>query len=69
MNAIEQRAKETWEQIAKEPLEIQNIKGYLYAFGSELATLRLFKAFVSSKGARQNTADDGRFYFVLEARF
>lgn len=64
--AIEQRAKEDWTKIAGEEIEIQFIKGFLYAFGSELATLRLFKAMHSAKGSRQNKANDGRFYFVIE---
>lgn len=42
-----QRVKKTWEDIAKEPLEIQTgetVSDPIYAYGSELAVLRLFKA-------------------------
>lgn len=38
-------AKKHWEQIAKEPLIIDVVSGVCYAFGSEIACLRLYKAF------------------------
>lgn len=36
------RAKAEFEKHSKEPLEVENLGGALYAFGSELACLRLF---------------------------
>ena len=60
------RARPDWEKVAGEKVEMQYIKGFLYAFGSELATLRLFKSMHSAKGSRQGAAADGRFYFVIE---
>ena len=39
--ALAERATKEWSEIAGEPLEIQEVGGALYAFGSELACLRL----------------------------
>ena len=47
------RVKQEWERYAKEPLEIRFSSGVYDAFGSELATLRLLKAFRNSKKASQ----------------
>ena len=65
-NLLVKKAKEEWEKIADESLEIEVIKSFIYAYGSELATLRLFKAFHSAKGSRQRATTDGRFVFILE---
>lgn len=35
------RAAKTWSEYAKEPVTVEEIGGQLYAFGSELACLRL----------------------------
>lgn len=35
------RAHETWQRLAKEPITVDEIGGVIYAFGSELAMLRL----------------------------
>jgi len=39
------RVKSEWSKIAEENLDIEFINGAFYAFGSELATLRLLKSF------------------------
>ena len=41
------RTQKTWELLAKEPLKIEStyLGEFIYAFGSELACLRLYRAF------------------------
>lgn len=64
------RTKSFWEKIAKENLEVDQIKGTLYAYGSELATLRLFKYYNIVKRNIKTNADYSsnlrKFYFRLE---
>jgi len=43
------RAKNDFAYIAKEAVEVEHIKGTLYVFGSELATLRLFRKYNTAK--------------------
>ena len=43
---LSQRFKSEWEKIAKEKIDVQNISGTFYAYGSELAILRLLAYFV-----------------------
>ena len=53
---------------AKEPLEVEYIKGSYYGYGSELATLRLWKAYGggSNKKVDQGYSSNLRtFYFRL----
>lgn len=65
-NKIEQTRKD-WEKIAKETLVLEQVKGVLYAFGSELAALRLYYKFRHSKGARAEYSSNLRsWYFSLE---
>ena len=40
---FEQRAAEDWSKYAQEPVKVELIKGHTYAFGSELACLRLLR--------------------------
>jgi hypothetical protein len=62
------RVKKDWEKTAKEKLDIEEIKGTVYAYGSELATLRLFKSMY--KAGDKVKADYSKnlktFYFRLE---
>jgi hypothetical protein len=44
-SSLEQRAEKEWGKIAKEKVEVNDIGGTLYAFGSELAVLRLYHKF------------------------
>lgn len=43
MNTV--RVEKDWSKIAKETVKVEQIGGAIYAFGSEIATLRLFHAF------------------------
>lgn len=61
------KVKSVFENIAKETLEVEYIGGTYYAFGSELATLRLFKGYKFSKGIDAGYSTNlGKFYFRLE---
>jgi len=44
-NHIVKNAKIEWSSIAGEELKVEMIKGELFAYGSELAVLRLFNHF------------------------
>lgn len=46
------RAAAEWSKIAKEDVTVEQTGGTLYAFGSELACLRLFHAFRGTSTAR-----------------
>jgi hypothetical protein len=68
MNLI--RAQKDLEQIAKESLEMKELGGALYAFGSELACLRLFHKYRhcgdrADSGFSENLKT---WYFRLETR-
>jgi len=45
MSRIEEKAKAEFERYAKETLSVEDIAGSLYAFGSELACLRLLNVY------------------------
>jgi hypothetical protein len=62
------KAKQEFETHAKEALDVQSLGGALYAFGSELACLRLAKTYRScgdraDSGFSQNL---NSWYFRLE---
>ena len=40
-DAYEERAQREWSRLAQEPVRVEKIGGEWYAFGSELACLRL----------------------------
>lgn len=63
---LEARATAEWSRIAREPVDVVDVAGALYAFGSELATLRLFKVF-HPVGRAGWSANRGSFYFTTEA--
>lgn len=59
-------------KIAKEPVEVQQLGSAIYAYGSELATLRIFAKY-NSNGAIYNkkvrcgySENQNKFYFVIE---
>lgn len=56
-----------WSALAKEPVEIMGdyIGQPIYAFGSEIAALRLFHAF-AGRGRVAFSENMRRWYFVLE---
>lgn len=58
------RTARDWSNIAGEPVTVEQISGALYAFGSELATLRLFRKMPSKRqGYSENMQT---FYFCVE---
>lgn len=67
------RTKQDWEQYAKESVSVENIKGTIYGFGSELACLRLYYRYRHS--IKDGKVDVGfsknmnSWYFSLELRF
>lgn len=64
------KLKNTFERYSKEPLELDLIGGAAYAFGSEVATLRLAYAYRHVKDADKIKAgfseNLGKYYFRFE---
>lgn len=62
------KIKPMWEKHAKEKLELKLISGAIYAFGSELACLRLDKTYRShgTKADSGFSANLNTWYFRLE---
>lgn len=53
--------------IAGEPVEVEEIKGLVYVFGSELATLRLLLQYRNNPNARVgHSIPRDSYYFSLE---
>lgn len=48
---LEERAAKEWSRLAGEPVHVEEIGGVLYAFGSELACLRLWYKMGHGKAA------------------
>lgn len=67
-----ERQKREWSLVAGEKIELEYINETLYAFGSELATLRLFKAYqfgIANGTIRQGfSANMNTYYFCLDFR-
>ena len=61
------RVKETWEPVSKEPLVISEIKGTIYAFGSELAVLRLYHKMKT--GRVDYSYNLASWFYALEMKF
>lgn len=58
------RTEREYQGIAGEPVKVQVIAGTLYAFGSEVATLRLFR---KMPNMRQGFSDNlNSFYFSVD---
>lgn len=54
-----------WTALADEPVTVELICDNLYAFGSELATLRLFKRFTGNEFIRVGYSENlGTYFFV-----
>lgn len=62
------RAKAEFGKYAEEPIDVQNIGGTFYAFGSELACLRIFYAYRRSgeAAACDFSKNLNTWYFRLE---
>jgi hypothetical protein len=71
MNRFEKSAKREFEMRAKSELDVQNIAGALYAFGSELSCLRLFYAYryCEDKIAFGFSEPRQQYYFRLETQY
>jgi len=62
-----ERVKRDWALTAKESLDVRQISGAIYAFGSELATLRLMKMYRhNAKATCGYSVNLQTFYFALE---
>lgn len=64
---IEQLVKRTqveYSRIAGEPVEVQQIGSAIYVFGSELATLRLFRKMPNKRQGYSENLE--RFYFTFD---
>jgi hypothetical protein len=67
-----QRVKNDWLEIAKEEINVEQIGGALYAFGSELAMLRLFHKYRYTDESRihANFSENMKtWFFRLELRY
>lgn len=67
------RVEKDWKKVAKEELKIEKVKGAYYAWGSELAVLRLFHYYnksVRNKKTRANYSTNMKsWYFELELQY
>ena len=68
MTKIVDRAKNEFERHAKEVLSVEEIGGTLYAFGSELACLRLLNAYRDCGDAVKTAYSENQnsWFFRLE---
>jgi hypothetical protein len=65
-----QRIADEWSQYANEPVRVEEIGGTFYGFGSELATLRLYRHYGDRPNVSQGFSSNlGSFYFSLTPRF
>lgn len=73
--AMIDRTARDWSERAGEPIKVEAHGTLIYGFGSELATLRLFRKFNMQEGAKvtgragHHPAPGWGFYFVLEVKF
>jgi len=67
MNALETRCLKDWAEIAKEEIRVEQIKGAVYGFASELAVLRLLAKYRNAANARHGFSENlNSWYFSLE---
>ncbi len=67
---LEIRAAQEWTRLAQETVTVEVISGHMYAFGSELATLRLFKKFHKSEGVDCGYSVNLKtYYFSLPRKY
>jgi hypothetical protein len=68
-----ERVKNDWEKVAQEPLVLSDIGVVIYAFGSELACLRLFHHYRYTadveKIAAKYSKNQKSWYFSLEMEY
>lgn len=58
------RIKKDWERIAGEKVEVELTNEYIYGFGSELATLRIFKKYRYCENFSQDYNKNINKFFV-----
>ena len=58
------RLKDEWEKYSKEDLQVEDIKGVVYGYGSELATLRVMKAYRENKKVRHGYSENLETFYV-----
>lgn len=64
------RTQHDWTAYANEPVRVEEICGTLYGFGSELATLRIYRKYGAVDNTTQGFSSNlGSFYFSLTPRF
>ena len=63
---LAQSAQTEWSKIAKESVNVEVVCGVMYAFGSELACLRIYKAFLG-KGRVEYSKNLKSWFFSDEA--
>lgn len=64
------RTQHDWTAYANEPVRVESIGGTLYGFGSELATLRIYRKYGHQDNTSQGFSRNlGSFYFSLTPRF
>lgn len=65
--ALIERAEREWSEIAKESLTVEQISGALYAYGSELACLRLYHKWQGGRKVRAAYSENLKtWYFRVE---
>jgi len=67
VNKMVNKVKKDWEFVAKESMNIEQIRGTIYAYCSELAALRLYKYYGGHKDVRANYSENLQtWYFSLD---
>jgi hypothetical protein len=68
MTRLEQKAKTEFEKYAKETLTVEEIAGAIYAYGSELACLRLAQVYryCGDRAAANYSKSRDTWFFRLE---
>lgn len=64
------RVQHDWTAYANESVRVEAIGGTLYGFGSELATLRIYRKYGAMDNTTQGFSSNlGSFYFSLTPSF
>jgi hypothetical protein len=65
-----ERTTREWSQIASEPVRVEQIRGAMYAYGSELACLRLYRKFNGAPNVTSAySANMQTWFFRVETDF
>lgn len=64
------RVQKDWSEYANEPVRVEEIGGTFYGFGSELATLRIYRKYGGPDNVTQGFSKNlGSFYFSLTPKY